>query len=140
MALRNDLDFTVEGLREERAVLEALIATNLDGLNAWEVTQYFRGKLFIYVDFLFGGNEYHPAEIDEVIDFLKCVLLCIVVYLRKLTSWEKEYTEMQTEKHLWLVCPQHALLCSFPELAEMLRKFFGSCHRAIRFYMCFDKN
>ena len=99
------MDFSIEGLRNEREVLEALIASDLDGLDAWEATQYFRGKLFVYVDFLFGSNEYSAEQIPEVIDFLKCVLRCIVAYLRRLATWEKEYTELQAEKHLWLICP-----------------------------------
>ena len=97
----------MEGLREARMKLENLVASNLDGLNAWEVTQYFRGELFIMTDFLFGANEneYTDEALDEVIDFFKCVLRCIVIYLRRLEDWEREFNEMVSDPDLFFVCP-----------------------------------
>jgi hypothetical protein len=29
---------------------------------------------------------------------------------------------------------------AYAEFAEILRKFFGCCHRALRFFICYDKN
>jgi hypothetical protein len=50
--------------------------------SAFEVTQYIRGHLFIYVDFLMA-NEYKdpPKEIPLVIEFLKLVIKMIALWL-----------------------------------------------------------
>lgn len=57
--------------------------TDFEGLSAFETTQYFRGKLFIYVDFLLGSNNYTEEQIDAVNDFLYTVIRLIVHWLKK---------------------------------------------------------
>lgn len=56
-------------------------------MSAWEVTQYYRGELYTFVDYLFDRGAYDTDELDEVIDFLKCVMRAIVVFLKKLKTW-----------------------------------------------------
>jgi hypothetical protein len=68
--------------------LQSLIDNNLDGMNAFEVTQYFRGSLFIFTDFLLGNNSYTPAEQEDINKFFKLVMKMIVTYLNKLRSME----------------------------------------------------
>ena len=57
--------------------MEQLIENDLSGLGAFHTTQYFRGKLFIYVDFLLGSNHYNNDQIDAVNDFMNAILRLI---------------------------------------------------------------
>ena len=61
-----------------------MIDDELNGLGAFETTQYFRGSLFIYVDFLMGSNFYTDEQIDAANDFLYTVMRLIVTWLKKL--------------------------------------------------------
>ncbi len=51
--------------------------------SAFEITQYLRGKLYIYVDFLMA-NEYKDPEkeIPPVVEFLKLTVRTIAAWLR----------------------------------------------------------
>jgi hypothetical protein len=60
-----------------------LIEDDLNGLGAFETTQYFRGQLYIYVDFLLGSNNYDNDQLDAVNDFLYAILRLIVTWLKK---------------------------------------------------------
>jgi hypothetical protein len=68
--------------------LQHLIDSDLDGMDAWEVTQYFRGHLIIYTDFLLGNNNYNAEDQAEINKFFKLVMRAIVTYLKKLRSME----------------------------------------------------
>ncbi len=64
-------------------MVEKLIENDFNLLGAFETTQYLRGKLYIYVDFLLGGPIFKNEVIDAVNDFLYTVLRMIVAYLKK---------------------------------------------------------
>jgi len=77
------LEFSLEQLKRQREKLTEVIESKFGSLtSAFEVTQYLRGKLFCYVDFLMA-NEYKDPEheIPEVIEFLKDVLKLIVLWV-----------------------------------------------------------
>jgi len=61
-----------------------------------------------------------------------------VKYLQRLPKWKEIFDERIAEPDMWLVCPQQALLACYPELSEILKKIFGGCHRALKFYMIHD--
>lgn len=46
-------------------------------------TQYFRGTLYTYVDFLMQNGKYTPEEADAVNDFLYTVLRLIVAWFKR---------------------------------------------------------
>jgi hypothetical protein len=64
----------------------------------------------------------------------------IVTYLNKVRKMEEIFQEAHVENELWLVCPQHALAIIYPEITDLLRKFFGGCHRALRWNFLHDQN
>jgi len=41
---------------------------------------------------------------------------------------------------LYLVDPHTALLASFVELGDILKRIFAGCHRALRYYVFYDEN
>ena len=60
-----------------------LIDDDLNGLGAFETTQYLRGRLYIFVDFLLQNGKFTSEEADAVNDF-------IVQVLRLITAWFKK--------------------------------------------------
>lgn len=56
----------------------------MNGLGAFETTQYLRGQLYIYVDFLLQGGSYTSEQVDAINDFLYNVLRLIVTWLKKI--------------------------------------------------------
>ena len=65
-----------------------MLATNFRSLTtAHDVTQYLRGRLFIYVDFLMAHEYKKPEEaIPRVISFLHLVVKLIVKWLELFPS------------------------------------------------------
>jgi hypothetical protein len=56
-------------------------------MGAFETTQYLRGKLYIYVDFLLGSPQYNNEEqLEAVLEFMYSVLRLIVTWIKKLPS------------------------------------------------------
>ena len=47
-----------------------LIDDDLNGLGAFETTQYFRGRLYVFVDFLLQNGKFSEEEADAVNDFI----------------------------------------------------------------------
>ena len=60
-----------------------MIEDDLNGLGAFETTKYFRGQLYIYVDFLLGSNSYGNDQLDAANDFIYAVLRLITTWLKK---------------------------------------------------------
>jgi hypothetical protein len=47
------------------------------------VTQYIRGQLYIYLDFLLQNNKYQADEVDAINDFVYTVLRFIIGWFRR---------------------------------------------------------
>ena len=60
-----------------------MIDDDLNGLGAFETTQYLRGRLYIFVDFLLQNGKFSSEEADAANDF-------IVQVLRLITAWFKK--------------------------------------------------
>lgn len=64
--------------------MQKLIDSELNGLGAFETTQYLRGHLYIYVDFLMQNGQYLNERADAVNDYIYHVLRLIVIWLKKI--------------------------------------------------------
>lgn len=66
-----------------------MIDADFQQLDAYQTTQYFRGKLYMYVDFLLSADypeEVEQATLDAVIDFLNLVIKLVVQWMKKITT------------------------------------------------------
>jgi hypothetical protein len=72
--------------------------------------------------------------------FLKKVLELIVAWFRKVQTLQSSYLELKHNPDLFLVDSHCAIVASYFELMDLLRKIFGGCHRAIRYYLLHDSN
>ena len=62
---------------QEKERVTKLLDDDLNGLGAFETTQYFRGRLYVYVDHLLQNGKYQPEEVDAINDFIVQVLRLI---------------------------------------------------------------
>ncbi len=75
--------FNLDKLRFEKKQLKRIIEDGLNGLSAFDATQYFRGELFVYLDLLFSNNDYDDKSLVEVNEFIEIVIQLIVVWMQK---------------------------------------------------------
>ena len=71
-----------------------MIVNDLEGKSAHDTTQYFRGHLYTYSDFLLGVT-HEDNVLPEVIEFQKAVLRLTVTYLKKVTTMQKTVSNLQ---------------------------------------------
>lgn len=50
--------------------MQKIIDDDFQTLGAFNVTQYFRGQLYIYLDFLLQNNKYQPEEVLAINEFV----------------------------------------------------------------------
>lgn len=56
---------------------------DFSGYGAFHTTQYLRGQLYIYLDFLLQNNKYQPEEADAINDFVYTVLRFVIAWFRR---------------------------------------------------------
>ena len=129
--LRAGMQLEIESCQNERDYVLSLIKNDFRGLTAYELTQYLRGKLFVYVDFVMGqgGQSYTEEEAVAVDQLLRAVLRLIVAWLNKLPQiMQKCLEEHRRDPELYLVDEDLALCNSCPELMALLKWIFCGCH------------
>lgn len=84
MPLRQNMKFDVAELKAAKQHVEAVTAARFQGMSAHETTQYLRGRLFVYTDFLMSANgvAYSEEATEEIDDYLRSVLRLVVAWLR----------------------------------------------------------
>lgn len=82
--LRQNMTFDLKELHAAKQRVEAVTAARFQGMNAHETTQYLRGRLFVYTDFLMSANtaSYSEEDTEEIDDYLRSVLRLVVAWLR----------------------------------------------------------
>jgi hypothetical protein len=117
-----------------------LIESGLEGMSAFETTQYLSGRLFTYIDALISDSYVEAEIIDKVEQLFKAMIRLITVWMHKLPSMTRTLAEMEAVPNLFLVDPKAAIVEAYPELLETLMKFFGNCPRALHFFSFHDVN
>ena len=139
--LRNSMHFDIEACREERIRVDKMVHNDFRGNTAHELTQYLRGKLFVYIDFIMGQATYTEAEADEIYELLRAAVRLIVAWLKKMPSiMQKSLQDLKKYPDLFLVDEDLALFNCSCELMGTLKSIFCGCHRTIRYYLHWDRN
>lgn len=106
-----------------------------------ELTQYMRGELFIYVDFIFSYDYTSlTVEVPSVVIFLKSVLKLLCQWLQWLSTHLASYREFKNYPLLFLVDRNVALAACMEEVIFMLGLFFGRSHHSLKFFLVFSRN
>lgn len=102
------------------------------------MTQYLRGELFVYQDFLM-----HSASIqehnDEILEFHYLMLDFINAYLKRIPALLHLQSHFIANNDLYMIDSNIATLCSYHEVLLMLSNLLGSCPRNHKFFITNDK-
>ena len=99
---------------KHRNHVEWHLQNGFEGRTAHRTTQYLRGSLFVYIDYLLGNNfngtmkgaddpAKHPFEIDEIQDLIKATLRLICTLFVKVTTMPKIVSQWPFEV-ICIVC------------------------------------
>lgn len=68
-----------------------MIESELEGMTAFDTTQYLSGKLFIYIDALLGDQYENiaPDVFCQIETFFKAVIRLIIVWMKKVPTMTK---------------------------------------------------
>jgi hypothetical protein len=111
-----------------------LIGNNLMLHTAWEITQFYRGELFTYVDLILSEITYSKTELFPIVTFLSKVVELITTWLKMFPSLKPAYKRALADPALFYTDREAALALCLPELAYTLRRLFGDDVRCARFY------
>ena len=141
--LRQNMGFDLEELQAAKARIEAVIESEFKGISAHETTQYLRGTLFVYTDFLLSTytRPYTEEELVEVNDYMRAVIRLVVAWLRKTKEIvQTAGPDYRRDPDIFLVDEDVAILAACPEIMGLLDRMFCGCHRCLRYYVFYDKN
>ena len=119
--------------------VHSLISGSLFCEDAFQTTQFYRGKLFVYIDNLITQR---PSEdkIPIILQFCSDVIKLVVKWLKASSSLFPFYYQGNTHNELYLEDNNVGLACVWYELLETLRKIFGVDPRVNEFFHTVDAN
>ena len=103
---------------------------------AFEVTQFLRGNLYIFLDLVLAAD-HKEEDLEKIYEFLHEVIKLIVLWLKLLSDkFLKSFIETQSNPKLYLIDKNCALAsCGF-ELMDILKWLF--CLTVNVLYMCVE--
>ncbi|OMJ88629.1 hypothetical protein SteCoe_9412 [Stentor coeruleus] len=130
-------DFNLEVLNSVHEKVKSLIKGDLICEDAFQTTQYYRGKLFLYIDSLLSQK---PSSdwIQPVLNFCMDVIRLIVKWLKSSSKLFPFYYQGLIHSELYLEDNNVALAFVWYELLDMLRKLCGCDPRIYEFFVVAD--
>ena len=120
--------------------MNEILASNFNCFsNAFEITQYLRGNLYIFLDMTMT-TEHNPGDLQFVYNFLHSIAKLIALWLKLFPSqFLVPFIEGKNHYELYYIDKNVALALSAYEIMDMLNWLFCGCTRtgfffAVRFY------
>lgn len=105
---------------------------------AWEITQFYRGELFTFVDQLLTFQYSSPSDSEIAADFfLKCLEL-LAAYIKLLPDLLEDYVRGIKEPELFYTDTRVALAACWPEMSLTLGRLFAGDERCVKFFASQD--
>ena len=134
------MEYSAEWIDTQMKKIKEVIESDFKVLKtAFEITQYLRGKVFIYVDFLMANEYKNPQEeCKKAIEFLKLVIKLFVRWMELFPKYKQSFLEGEQYTKLYLVDRNVAFASCGYELYDMMKSIFCLCHRSLQFYYRYD--
>jgi hypothetical protein len=130
---RHYMTYSSDTVQKESEKLDKL-ALNIMALDAREMTQFLRGRLYVLADFLletdYTGKE---EEIPKVVTLLKKILNFTIIYMKQYPSMIPYEAEGLKYRNLYLADKRVAFALALKDIVDVQSIYFN-CHRVIKFY------
>lgn len=138
-AIRN-WDLTEEELADMQNQVSKLMDANLLNNDAFFVTQFFRGKLYIFIENLLMYNyRMNKKFMRPAVRFFGSVIRLIVMWLKRAPDLFPYYYKSLSQPDLYLEDSNVALSLAWPELMDTLNKLFALDNRVSDFFLTYDE-
>lgn len=120
-----------------------MIERDFERYTAHELTQFLRGRLFVYNDFLLTGGHRDLSEehLDMIDEYFRATMRLIIAWFKKLPSlFPTALADLRKESDMSLIDEDCALVAAYPELMQTLRRYFCGVGRDLRLYAFHDRN
>lgn len=135
-----DWKITEEELADMQTQVTKLLELNLETNDAFYITQFYRGKLFIFVENLLTCDyKIQKQFLKPVVKFFGSVINLIVSWLKKAPDLFPYYYKSITQPDLYLEDGNTALALAWPELMDTLNKLFALDSRVADFFQTYDE-
>ncbi|OMJ71338.1 hypothetical protein SteCoe_30490 [Stentor coeruleus] len=130
--------FSEEELQKFEKKLENLLKNDLRLKTPHKITQFFRGKLFIFTENLIE-NDYssYPEMLEKVVNFFEIVMKVILKFLEIYPSLF-ELISKNSDPDMFLQSNDHALAATWPEILDLLCKLLALESRCRRFFVTYN--
>jgi ubiquitin carboxyl-terminal hydrolase 9/24 len=119
--------------------LSQLLSSNLSSSDAFFITQFLRGKLFIYIENLLLCNyKINKKFLHPVVNLFGNTVKLIVMWLKKAPELFPFYYKSLAQPDLYLEDANTALSLAWPELMDTLNKLFALDARVSDFFQTHD--
>lgn len=134
-----DWNINEKELTEMQGQLDTILDSNLQSGDAFIITQFYRGKLFIFVENLLTCTyKIHKQFLKPVVFFFGSVIKLIVAWLKKAPELFPFYYKAASLPELYLEDSNVALALVWPELMDTLNKLFALESRVADFFQTYD--
>ena len=135
-----DWTITESELAEMQGQLDQILASGLQGGDAFEITQFYRGRLYIFVENLLTCSyKIYKSYLVPVVKFFGSVIQLIVAWLKKAPELFPYYYKSFSSPDLYLEDGNVALALVWPELMDTLNKLFALENRVAEFFQTYDE-
>lgn len=135
-----DWDLSEEELTEMQNQIDSLLNSNLQCNDAFYITQFIRGKLYIFIEnLLMYKYRQNIKFIKPAVRIFGSVVKLLVMWLKKAPELFPYYYKSQSQPDLYLEDSNTALSLVWPELMDTLNKLFALDNRVSDFFQTYDE-
>ena len=119
--------------------LNKLLSSNLSDPDPFFITQFLRGKLYIYIEnLLVCDYKINKKCLSPAVQLFGSVIKLIVKWLQRAPDLFPFYYKSLAQPELYLEDPSTALALSWPELMDTMNKLFALDDRVSVFFKNYD--
>lgn len=138
---RRNWSFSQEKLTQEHNKLEKILTESFTDLTSYEIIQYFRGELGIYIENLLQWDYSSDIQsLTSVISFFELVLQMTIKYFKCFYGLFKLYDELGKGPEQYLESPKHALASAYLDMNDLVEKLLSLQPRCRNLFMIKDPN
>jgi hypothetical protein len=138
LAIRESTAFSSEEVNAATDKIRLLLEGTLSMDTAWEITQWYRGTLFVLVDRVMVVPYQSKEEETAAAEFLLAVIDLLVEWVKQLPALSEAMRKGIDQPELFYTDTDVALAQCWPEMLFTLTRLFGGDERCNKFFKICD--